>query len=76
MLYFIIALMMVFYILLNKFSSSINKEQKLEDISIVMFILNIILYILEGFLMVKNSLVVNFIHLSVQFGYTNARTGD
>ena len=55
MLYFIIALMMVFYIFLNKFSSSINKEQKLEDISVVMFILNIILYILEGFLMVKSS---------------------
>ena len=52
-LYFIIASIMIFYIILNKFSSSIKDEQKIEDLSIIMFISNIVLFILEGFLMVK-----------------------
>ena len=52
-LYFIIASIMIFYIILNKLSSSIKDEKKIEDLSIIMFISNIVLFILEGFLMVK-----------------------
>ena len=43
---------MIYYIILNQFSSLIPDDQKINDISIVMFILNILLYGVEGFMMV------------------------
>ena len=52
LIYFIIAIIMIYYIILNQFSSLIPNDQKINDISIVMFILNIILYGVEGFMMV------------------------
>ncbi len=52
LIYFIIAIIMIYYIILNQFSSLIPDDQKINDISIVMFILNILLYGVEGFMMV------------------------
>ena len=52
LIYFIIAIIMIYYIILNQFSSLISENQKINEISIVMFILNIILYSLEGVMMV------------------------
>ena len=51
-LYFIIGAVMIFYIILNQLSNLIKKEQIIKDTSIVMFIFNIILYFIIGFLLV------------------------
>ena len=53
-LYFIIGAVMIFYIILNQLSNLIKKEQIIKDTSIVMFIFNIILYFIIGFLLVLN----------------------
>ena len=52
LIYFIIVIIMIFYIILNQYSSLIPGDQIINDVSIVMFIFNIILYGLEGFMMV------------------------
>ena len=52
LLYFIIDIIMIFYIILNKFSNHIPENQKFEDLTIIMFILNIILYCTEGIIMI------------------------
>ena len=52
-LYFIIAIIMIFYLIINQISNKINEEQKLVKISFAFFIINIALFCLEGFLFTR-----------------------
>ena len=55
LLYFVITLIMIFYILLKLFYNQNSDNEKMEDIAIIIFIINIIniiLYCIEGCLMV------------------------
>ena len=50
-IYLIIGIILIFYLLFNKFSSLISDDEKINSISLVFFIFNIILYFLEAFLL-------------------------
>ena len=52
-LYFIIATVMIFYLIIIEVPNKIIENQKLTKLSLAFFIINIALFILEGFLLAK-----------------------
>ena len=50
-IYLIIGIILIFYLLFNKFSSLISDDEKINSISLVFFIFNIILYFIEALLL-------------------------
>ena len=52
-LYFIIAIVMIFYLIFNQLSNKVIDEQKVTGFPFPLFIVNIVLFCLEGFLLAK-----------------------
>ena len=51
-LYFIIGIIMLYYIIFNRLFNLISEEQKINGFKMAFFICNIILFCLEGFLLI------------------------